>query len=193
MVVRGFAKVSVSALLAMTCAIGVVPSADASYTLAERKVTVGLANKINAERVARFGIAGLPEWFYMSTEAENHSYYYMGAQRRLSHDGFCDDTNGDSACDLPPGDNIALNTRIERIQDTGDGVGFVCENVAVTVKDTKAKAIKALFKLWDNSPPHNACMFRATTDWMGIGVKKKGTSKWYATLLAAEDSSPANP
>jgi hypothetical protein len=64
----------------------------------------------------------------------------------------------------------------------------------VTVrKDTVKAAVRALFKLWDNSPPHNACMFHPDTDWMGIGIKRKGTSKWYATLLAAVDSSPAQP
>ena len=192
MVVRGLSKLSLLALLTVSCVVVSVAPAEA-VTNAERNVAIGIGNKITAARIARFGIQGVPEWSFMSIEAENHSAY-QAAQKRISHDGFCDDTNGDEVCDTPPGDGISGNTRIERIWAAGSGIGYVCENVAVTVnKPTVAKAVKALFKLWDLSPPHNACMFHSDTDWMGIGIKRKGTSKWYATLLAGVDSSPAQP
>ena len=113
----------------------------------------------------------------------------MAAQKQINHDGFCDEVNG-----VCGNDGIAGNSRLDRIWAEGDGIGYVCENVAVTVnKDTVKKAVRALFKLWDLSPPHHDCMFRGTARWAGIGIKRKGTSKWYATFLAADDSSPANP
>jgi uncharacterized protein YkwD len=134
-----------------------------------------LFNKINNKRERLHNLDRLKEWDVIVDEATQHSEY-QAQQGDISHDGF--------------------SARANRIMNQGSGINNVCENVAFVsgVNDLRT-IVRTFYRGWDKSPPHHACLFdedfRAT--WAGVGIAKAGVSTWYATFIAASDSSPGQP
>jgi uncharacterized protein YkwD len=154
----------------------VVPTGTEGATTAEQNARSALLARINAERGER-GLPALTEWLVITDEAQQHSEDMGSRAVPFGHAGFAG--------------------RTQRIRDAGTGIGYICENVAFVAGSRYRKltrAVKALYKLWENSQDHNRCMFdfTANTTWAGVGIRKKG-SRWWATFLPAADSSPASP
>ncbi len=162
------------------------PRSEGAPSSLERKAAVFLLDKINAKRQSQALVQPLKEWATgmtfraMTVEAEDHSSY-MATNNVLDHFGYDD--------------------RVARLQDEGQGIGYICENVARVSGVAEYKvAMRMIFKVWKNSTAgHRECMYdeespiRHFKTWAGIGVERRGKSKWWATFLAGVDSSPDSP
>ena len=171
-------------------ATAVMPRAQAG---AARNAALALLDKINDGRTALVTPALLIEDPAITVEAVNHSKF-MANKRKISHVGFCDNWTASGGCGAS--DGIPNSSRAERILAM-DGMTNVCENVAYHSGFTSdpVAAAKRLYKQWKNSPGHYNCMFDAgpgafQANVAGIAVKKIAPSTWYATFLAARDTTP---
>ena len=164
-------KVLTVLLVGVVLTAGFAPSASGAT---DEEVAAALFRKINNKRAKLHGLNRAEEWNVIVQEATEHSQYQL-QQGRISHDGF--------------------NGRANSIQGAGTGISSVCENVAFVsgVNDVKS-IVRIFYRGWDNSPPHHRCLFDAEfrSTWAGVGIAHRG-STWYATYIAAEDSSPSSP
>ena len=164
-------RVLAVAMAGLVFAAGFAPSASG---LTDAEVAAALFKKINNKRVKLHDLNRSSEWSVIVGEATEHSAYQL-QRGEISHDGF--------------------NGRANRIQNAGSGVGNVCENVAFVSGESDLRRLVAIFyRGWNASPGHHDCMFDADfkTIWAGVGVAHRG-STWYATYIAASDSSPNSP
>jgi uncharacterized protein YkwD len=157
--------------LVLAAGMGVAPHAAGAT---DDEVAAALFRKINNKRFKAHDLNRTEEWEKIVQEATDHSAYQL-QQGKISHDGF--------------------NGRAARIRGAGSGINGVCENVAFVsgINDLKA-IVRTFYRGWDNSPPHHACMFDEDfhSTWAGVGIAHSG-STWYATYIAAQDSSPSSP
>jgi uncharacterized protein YkwD len=158
-------------MVGFVLAAGFAPSASA---ITDAEVAAALFKKINNKRVKLHSLERSQEWSVIVREATDHSAFQL-QQGKISHEGF--------------------QGRADRIQKAGNGINGVCENVAFIsgVSDLKS-IVRIFYRGWDRSPGHHDCMFDAKfrTTWAGVGIAHRG-STWYATYIAAEDSSPSSP
>ena len=162
----------VALALALALSVPFMPSASGAT---EQQVADALFNKINNKRQKAHNLQRTAEWDVIVQVATEHSQY-QARQGEISHDGF--------------------NGRANRIQNAGNGINGVCENVAFVSGVTDLKTIvRTFYRGWDRSPPHHKCLFDQDfrTTWAGVGIARVGSSTWYATYLGAQDSSPAQP
>jgi uncharacterized protein YkwD len=163
------------ALIALAVALALcVPFMPHASAATEQEVAEALFRKINNKRAKIHSLARTNEWTVIVDEATDHSEY-QAKQGKISHDGF--------------------NGRANRIQNAGNGINGVCENVAFVSGVTDLKTIvRTFYRGWDNSPPHHKCLFDEDfkTTWAGVGIARAGASTWYATYIGAQDSSPGS-
>lgn len=190
--VRAFFVVVLIALASVAA-----PKADAAVTDLERQARDAIHSKINKKRVNDHALAKLKLWTKIQDQAQKHSGYlynnHYESNPGIAHNGFCDGWNG-SACGSSNG---IIDSRVDKISAAGSGIGSICENVAFvggSIYNDPSVAAKKLVSLWVNSPGHYACLFDQISSkvWGGVGVKHVGTY-WYATFLAAGDSTPSAP
>ena len=165
-------KALIAVVVALVVALPSMPHASGVTT---DEIADALFRKINNKRVKLHDLPRTEEWQKIVDEATEHSEY-QARQGEISHDGF--------------------EGRANRIQNAGNGINGVCENVAFVSGVTDLKTIVRIFyRGWDNSPPHHRCLFDQDfrTTWAGVGIAKRGSSTWYATYIGAEDSSPSQP
>jgi hypothetical protein len=159
------------------------PAAAASDS--ERKTEVAVLKLINDAR-AHAGLHRLVE----------NASVIRGLTERHSR-WLADNRYGENARIDP---HRGFSDRYEKIRAHDSGAGGVCENVAfVNGYKQYKKVAKTFYRLWDESKHgHHECMLdksmgdgiRALHTSVGaVGIERRGRS-WYATFIAAEDSSP---
>lgn len=165
-------KVLMGIVVSLLLCVPVMPRASAAT---EEQIADALFAKINNKRAKVHNLNRTTEWDVIVRQATEHSEY-QGRQGRISHDGF--------------------EGRARRIQNAGTGINGVCENVAFVSGVTDLKTIvRTFYRGWDRSRSHHECLFdeNFTSTWSGVGVVRVGSSTWYATYIAAQDSSPGQP
>lgn len=149
-------------------AVGAFPGTASAGTTEE----AFLFKIINVKRAAK-GKKVLKEHKKILSEARNHSAA-MASSNTLSHDGF--------------------TGRASRIRNADGGInGGICENVAyVSGYSNTQDALRVIYRMWRNSPGHKKCMFDKlgwSSESGALGLKHSGNT-WWATFIAAHDSSP---
>ncbi len=159
--------------VAIAVSLVVVRPADAAVTRSERRVENSIFAMINNQRTGG-GLGAEHLHTFARRLAEGHSAA-MARRGVLGHFGF--------------------TRRVNRLRANDSGInGFVCENVAYVSGSsiTRTQAASMIFNGWMNSPPHRKCMLDqegGTTQSAAVGIKHAGNT-WWATYIAAHDTSP---
>lgn len=167
-----FARLSLLVALASSMLVPQAFAAGGQASPEETRAERIILKKINVYRVDR-GLAPLVRHEFMSKEARKHSNY-MANQGKLSHDGFSSRKS-----------RIASN-------DAGIDPAKICENTASAQGyDNPGPVAKKVVRAWKKSGSKRRCLLDVdfATHSAGVGVEHRGDS-WYATFIAANDSTP---
>jgi hypothetical protein len=162
--------------------------ADGQGTKPDREAERTLFKLINKGRAER-SLPKLIHHDFIFGQAEEHSAFISieGLSEENAHEGFCDPYGVVSNCV----DGVTAPSRVSLIWENDEGIDVICESEAVTKAADAPTAARRLYKIWKGAQ-NAACLFDADyPKHSGAVAITRVKPFWYATFIAAEDSTPA--